>query len=76
MPAPAERMRTMREQRRRRRLRELRTVVADPRLPSVRRRAAAEVANLVRGIEEEALSWIEAVSEFDSPDAPDAPDGR
>ncbi len=70
MFAPAERMRKMRERRRRRDLRELRIVVPDPRLPSVRRRVATEVANLVRGGEDEALSWIEAVSEFDSPDAP------
>jgi Protein of unknown function (DUF3018) len=70
MSVPAERMRKMRERRRGRGLRELRIVVSDPRLPSVRRRVAAQVANLVRGGEDEALSWIEAVSEFDSPDAP------
>jgi Antitoxin MazE-like len=61
----------MRVRRRRQGLREMRIVVPDPRSPSVRRRVAAEVANLARGSEDEALSWIEAVSEFDSPDAPD-----
>jgi hypothetical protein len=55
----------MRERRRRRGLRELRLVVPDPRLRSVRRRVAAQVVRLDRGNEDEALSWIEAVSEFD-----------
>jgi Protein of unknown function (DUF3018) len=68
MPAPAERMRQMRERRRKRGLRELRIVIPDPRLTSVRRRVAAEVARLIPGSEEETLSWIEAVSEFDWPD--------
>lgn len=68
MPAPAERMRQMRERRRRRGLRELRIVIPDPRLTSVRRRVAAQVARLIQGSENEALGWIEAVSEFDSPD--------
>ena len=67
MAAAAERMRGMRERRRRRGLRELRLVVPDPRLRSVRRRVAAQVAALDRRDEAEALSWIEAVSEFDSP---------
>lgn len=68
MPAPAERMRMMRERRRRRGLRELRLVVPDPRLRSVRKRIAAQVARLDRNNEDEALSWIEAVSEFDTLD--------
>jgi hypothetical protein len=68
MPAPAERMRQMRERRRKRGLRELRIVVPDSRLVSVRRRVAAQVARLIPGDEDDALSWIEAVSEFDSPD--------
>lgn len=68
MPAPAERMRTMRERRRRRGLRELRLVVPDPRLQSVRKRVAIEVAGLERSGEDEALRWIEAVSEFDTSD--------
>jgi hypothetical protein len=59
-------MRLMRERRRRRGLRELRLVVPDPRLQSVRRRVAAQVARLNRDNEEDALRWIEAVSEFDN----------
>ena len=70
MPAPAERMRQMRERRRKRGLRELRIVIPDPRLTSVRRRVADQVARLIPGSEDEALSWIEAVSEFDSPNRP------
>jgi hypothetical protein len=66
--ATAERMRMMRERRRRRGLRELRLVVPDPRLVSVRKRVAAQVGRLDRRLEDEALSWIEAVSEFDTPD--------
>jgi hypothetical protein len=61
----------MRERRRRRGLRELRLVVPDPRLQSVRRRVATQVARLDRHSEDEALGWIEAVSEFDTLD-PDA----
>jgi hypothetical protein len=68
MPAPAERMKKMRERRRRRGLRELRLVVPDPRLRSVRKRVAAQVAALDRRDEDEALNWIETVSEFDAPD--------
>jgi len=68
MPAPAERMRMMRDRRRRRGLRELRLVVPDTRLRSVRRRVAAQVSRLVPSDEDEALNWIEAVSEFDAPD--------
>ena len=64
MPAPAERMRQMRERRRKRGLRELRIVIPDPRLTSVRRRVAVQVARLIPGSED---SWIEAVSEFDAP---------
>ena len=66
MAAPAERMKTMRDRRRARGLRELRLVVPDTRLRSVRLRVAAQVAGLKRGSEREALSWIEAVSEFDA----------
>jgi hypothetical protein len=58
----------MRERRRRRGLRELRLVVPDPRLRSVRKRIAAQVARLYRNNEDEALSWIETVSEFDTLD--------
>jgi Antitoxin MazE-like len=63
----AERMKMMRERRRRRGFRELRIVVPDSRLQSVRRRVAAEVARLASASESDALRWIEAVSEFDSP---------
>jgi len=68
--APAERMRRMRARRRDTGLRELRLVVPDPRLSSVRRRVAAQASVLAPGVEEEALGWIEAVSEFDAPDNP------
>lgn len=67
MPAPADRMRMMRERRRKRGLRELRLVVPDSRLPSVRRRVASQAARLLQTHEGDALAWIEAVSEFDSP---------
>lgn len=59
-------MKGMRERRRRQGLRELRLVVPDPRLRSVRRRLEAEVAVLNRADENEAMAWIEAVSEFDA----------
>ena len=65
MSGPAERMRQMRERRRKRGLRELRIVVPDSRLRSVRRRVADQVARLIPSHEAQALSWIEAVSEFD-----------
>ena len=68
MSEPAERMRQMRERRRKRGLRELRILVPDSRLSSVRRRVADQVARLISSREAEALSWIEAVSEFDASD--------
>ena len=68
MPGPAERMRMMRERRRRQGRRELRLDVPDPRLRSVRKRVAAQVARLDRRNEDEALDWIEEVSEFDASD--------
>jgi hypothetical protein len=70
MPAPAERMRMMRERRRSRGLRELRLVVPDSRSPWVRRRVAAQVALLSKADENDALHWIESVSEFDAPSVP------
>jgi antidote-toxin recognition MazE-like antitoxin len=70
MAAPAERMRRMRDRRRARGLRELRLVVPDARSRSVRRRVAAQVARLSTANEDDALNWIEEVSEFDAPDAP------
>lgn len=68
MTATAERMKMMRERRRGKGLRELRLVVPDPRLASVRKRVAAQAARLDPRHEDEALIWIEAISEFDSPD--------
>jgi hypothetical protein len=68
MAAPAERMKTMRVRRRMRGLRELRLFVPDPRLQSVRLRVAAQVARLPRGGEDDALAWIESVSELDTPE--------
>ena len=67
MTATVERMRMMRERRRGRGLRELRLVVPDARLATVRKRVAAQASHLDRRQEDEALSWIEAVSEFDAP---------
>jgi hypothetical protein len=61
-------MRMMRERRRRQGLRELRLDVPDPRLRSVRKRVAAQVMGLDRHNEDEALDWIEQVSEFDASD--------
>jgi len=58
----------MREMRRKRGLRELRLVVPDPRLQSVRKRVASQVIRLDRDDEDEALRWIESVSEFDARD--------
>lgn len=65
MAAPAERMKAMRDRRRARGLRELRLVVPNARSLAVRRRVAKEVAGLDRKDEDEALKWIEAISEFD-----------
>ena len=67
--APAERMRAMRQRRHSRGLRELRLVVPDARSAAVRRRIAEQVARLDLQDEEQAMAWIEAVSEFDN-DAP------
>lgn len=70
MRAPAERMKMMRERRRARGLRELRLVVPDSRSQSVRRRVAAQVAHLSQADENDALNWIESVSEFDDANVP------
>lgn len=67
MAGAAERMRAMRERRRAQGLRELRLVVPDSRSKAVLRRIAKEVAGLNRASERDAMRWIEAVSEFDSP---------
>ncbi|MDE2449314.1 MAG: DUF3018 family protein [Gammaproteobacteria bacterium] len=59
-------MRAMRERRRAQGLRELRLVVPDPHARTVLRRVATEVASLDKAAEQEAMRWIEAVSEFDA----------
>jgi hypothetical protein len=58
----------MRERRRKQGRRELRLDVPDPRLRSVRKRVAAQVARLDQRNENDALGWIEKVSEFDATD--------
>lgn len=72
MSAAAERMRSMRDRRRAGGMREVRLVVPDARSEAVRRRVAASVAALNRADEEEAMVWVEAVSEFDN-EAADPP---
>lgn len=69
MAKPAERMKTMRNRRRTEALREVRLVVPDARTETVRRRVARQVAALNPASEQDALDWIEAVSEFDAPAA-------
>jgi hypothetical protein len=66
MAEPAERMKTMRERRRSRGLREIRMVVPDARSEAVRREIAEQVARLNPAHEEDAMAWIESVSEFDN----------
>jgi len=66
MVQPAQRMKSMRDRRRERGLRELRLVVPDARSAAVRARIAQQVAKLNPDSEEDALRWIEAVSEFDT----------
>ena len=66
MAQAADRMKAMRERRRARGLRELRLVVPDARSKAVRRRVAKAVARLDRSSENEAMRWIEAVSDFDA----------
>jgi hypothetical protein len=62
----AERMKTMRRRRRTGGLREVRLHLPDARVPRVRKRIATQVAKLSKVNEEDALRWIEAVSEFDA----------
>lgn len=69
MVAAAERMKLMRQRRRSRGLREIRLSVPDARAALVRQRVAGQVAALDPAAEDDALAWIEAVSEFDA-DAP------
>jgi len=70
MPAAAQRMKSMRDRRRALGLREVRLVVPDPRSNAVRQRIAAQVTMLNVHNEQDALTWIEAVSEFDEPGEP------
>lgn len=56
----------MRERRRAKGLRELRLIVPDARSEEFKKRVAAEVAMLDPEDEQEAMRWIEAVSEFDA----------
>lgn len=66
MAQAADRMRAMRERRRAKGLRELRLFVPDPHSRAVLRRVVRQVAGLDRAAEQEAMQWIEAVSEFDT----------
>ncbi len=68
MPAPAERMKTMRDRRRAQGFRELRLTLPDARSASVRQRIALQAARLNPASEADALDWIESVSEFDEQD--------
>ncbi len=70
--AAAERMKAMRDRRRGLGLRELRLVVPDPRSPSVRQRVALQSAGLCQSDEDDAIGWIEAVTECDEPGEADA----
>jgi hypothetical protein len=65
MAAAADRMKAMRNRRRRDGLRELRMIVPDARAASIRERVARQVAGLSAAAEQDALNWIEQVSEFD-----------
>ena len=63
--SPAERMRAVRLRRRAEGKREVRLVLPDARSKEVRARIAEAVAGLDPAHEEDALRWIESVSEFD-----------
>lgn len=65
----AEGMGTMRSRRRVRAQREVRLILPDARTEEVRTRTAEAVSRLDPEQEAEALSWIEAVSEFHEPPA-------
>jgi len=47
-------------------LREVRLVLPDARSRTVRRRIARQVARLRRKDEQDALAWVESISEFDT----------
>lgn len=65
MAGTAERMKALRERRKGAGLREVRLILPDARLDATRRRIAAQVARLDPAAEDDAMRWIEAVSEFD-----------
>jgi hypothetical protein len=58
-------MKAMRQRQRSRGLRDVRLSVPDARTALVRKRVAKQVAALDRAVEDDALAWIETVSEFD-----------
>jgi hypothetical protein len=66
MDEPVERTKAMRNPRRTRTLHKLRLIVPNARSAAVRQLIAEQVAQLDPEDENEALSWIEAVSEFDA----------
>lgn len=65
--SPAERMKAMRQRRQQVGLREIRLLVPDTRSPAFRRKLARWAAKLDPRCEQEAMDWIESVSEFDNP---------
>lgn len=65
MASAAERMKEMRKRQRAGGLREVRLVVPDTRIADIRQRLALQVARLSSADEQDALNWIEQVSEFD-----------
>lgn len=65
MASAAERMKEMRKRQRAGGLREVRLVVPDTRIADIKQRLALQVARLSSADEQDALNWIEQVSEFD-----------
>lgn len=63
MASAAHRMRVLRDSRRARGLREVRFIVPDARDPAVRQRVADEIARRDPAAEEDAMRWIEAVTD-------------
>ena len=67
LASAAERMKAMRARRRTDGLREVRLVLPDARSAITRRRVAEQVHRLNPASEQDALDWIEEVSEYDAP---------
>jgi hypothetical protein len=65
MASAAERMKEMRKRQRAEGLREVRLLVPDTRIADIKQRLALQVARLSPADEQDALGWIEQVSEFD-----------